>query len=418
MKLPTFKQSRQLVRMIMLSAAVVASSHAMAADRIHMEIVSAPVVPNGTVAGEPTEFNILLRRDGVPADIAMDPGVFGLQIPAGGRMEVELDGSFIPNPDFIVPFLPARNIIITTGPQNPVKPNTEVVSGGFWGVSFDQVANPNLVTIFPRCVTSGPGVPCRNLDADNPGGINGTRARALGFKVIHVRPNDRGQRHTTTPFYNGPAGSVGLVYVRIYDASGGMVAAGSTSISFRPRVGAQAHLTNSGTRDDDSVVSLTNYQHVEGGIEMINTERVVPFADGLPYAPQFLLFADFGVHDRDQFPTGDVLPGEDDTSSEDDRSYIPFAGIEGVTVVPSNGNPGIAHLVQYGVKNVGKVVMTGPTKKSGAAILGNDTPTTASDTANGSRLFVPVKVGNVPGQYTVTIHMNGGGTAVNTIIVE
>lgn len=418
MRFPTFKLSRQLIRMTMLSGVVVASSHAMAADRIHMEIISAPVVPNGTVAGEPTEFNILLRRQGVPSHKAMDPEVFGLQIPAGGRMDVELGGSFIPNPDFVTPYLPARNIIITTGPQNPVKPNTEEVSGGFWGVAFDQAVNPNLVTIFPRC---DPAVVdmmynnyCQNLKAEHPGGLNGTRAGALGFKVIHIRPNDKGQKHETTPFYNGRAGSIGVVYVRIYNADNSLVAAGSDSIRFRRQVGPQAHLTNSATRDDNSVVSLTNFQHVATGTVMDGTS--IPeggsFADGVPYAPQFLLFENFGKHDRDQFPTGDVLPGPGDDS------YIPFPGIDGVTVVPSHRNPRFARLVQYGTKTVGRVVLIGPRKRSGAAIIANNEPTIASDTANGSRLFVPVKVGYVRGHYRVIVHMNGGGTAVNTIVVE
>jgi hypothetical protein len=418
MKAFVSKLNRQLFMILLLSVAVTTGSHAKhGVKRIHMKIVSAPVVANGTVAGEPTEFNLLLHRDGVPAHKAMDPEVFGLQIPAGGRMDVELGGSFIPNPGFseaddtLPLFKPARNIIITTGPQNPVKPNTEEVSGGFWGVSFDQAANPNLVSIFPRCGTE---VACQNLDADYPGGLNGTRARALGFKVIHIRPNDRGQKHETTPFYNGPAGSIGTVYVRIYNADNSLVAAGSDRIVFRRQVGTQVHLTNSATRDDNSVVSLTNFQHVASGTVMDGTS--IPeggsFADGAPYAPQFLLFENFGKHDRDQFPTGDDLPGPGD------ESFIPFPGIDGVTVVPSHRNPRFARLVQYGTKTVGRVVMMGPWKRSGAVILGNDIPTTASDTANGSRLFVPVKVGKVPGHYRVIVHMNGGGTAVNTIVVD
>lgn len=65
-------------------------------------IVSAPVVTNGIVAGEPTEFNLLLNAPGTDVETAFDPGEFGHQIPAGGRMEVELSGAIItisPNGD-------------------------------------------------------------------------------------------------------------------------------------------------------------------------------------------------------------------------------------------------------------------------------------------------------------------------------
>ncbi len=418
MKLHSPKTKRSCFSLLLLASVVFVSSHAMAGvKRIHMQIISAPVVPNGITAYEPAEFNVLLRRSGVPAHKAMDPKVFGLQIPAGGRMEVELDGSFIANPDFSEPepavplFKPARNIILTTGPQNPVKPNTEMVSGGFWGVSFDQAANPYLVTVFPRC---GDAVTCNNLDAKHPGGLNGERARALGFKVIHVRPNDKGQKHETTPFYNGPAGSVGIIYVRIYDADSALVARGSASVVFRAQVGAQVHLTNAAARDDDSVVSLTNFQRVAPGTVLDGT--AIPsggsFDGGAPYAPQFLLFENFGKHDADQYPTGDVKPGPGDDS------YIKFPGIGGVTVVPSPHNPRFARLVQDGHKTIGWVTMMGTGKGTGAAILGNSEPTEASDDANGSLLFIPVKVGRVPGKYRVIVNLKGGGKAVNTIVVD
>ncbi len=417
MKLFISKLHRQCM-LLLLSIAVIGSTQAIAdVKKIHMKIISAPVVPNGTVAYEPAEFNVLLRRQGVPAYKAMDPGVFGLQIPAGGRMEVELGGSFIANPDFSEPdplaplFKPARNIIITTGPQNPVKPNAETVSGGFWGVSYDQAVNPFLVSLFPRCVV---GVDCQNLDAKHPGGLNGTRARALGFKFIHIRPDAGGQKHETTPFYNGPAGSIGIVYVRIYDGGDDLVAAGSASIIFRARVGAQVHLSNAATRDDNSVVSLTNFQHVSRRTVLDGTS--IPaggsFADGAPYAPQFLLFDNFGKHDPNQFPSGGDLPGPGDDS------FIPFPGIAGVTVVPSPNNPRVARLVKDGTETIGRAVLLQPRKNSGAKILGNDTPTVASDTANGSLLFIPVKAGRFPGHYKLIVHLRRGGTAVNTIVVD
>lgn len=387
-----------------------------AIKQIHMKIVSAPVVPNGILASEPTEFNILVHRQGVRHNKAMDTDTFGLQIPVGGRMEVELGGSFIPNPDFMesnpaVPlFKPARNIILTTGPQNPVKPNTEEVSGGFWGVSYDQVENPRVVSIFPRCVAD---VDCQNLDASYPGGLNGTRARALGFKVIHIRPNDRAPGHDTTPFYNGPAGTIGRVMVRLYNAKNVLVAKGSARIVFRHKNGAQIYLTNGATRDDNSVISLTHFQHVSPNTIMERTSipEGASFTAGLPYAPQFLLFKKF-KHNNHAFhsDSGNPVAGS--------QSFLPFPGIEGITVVPYKRNPRFAYLFRKNGKKIGYVLMTGPKRKNGAEILGNNVPTGADDGANGSRLFVPVKVGHIPGRYRVIVHLYGGGTAINTIIVE
>src|SRR5210317_2124122 len=57
-------------------------------------IVSPPVVSNGTIAGEPTEVIGVLAVKDAPPNLAMDPEYFGYQIPAGGRLEVELGGTF------------------------------------------------------------------------------------------------------------------------------------------------------------------------------------------------------------------------------------------------------------------------------------------------------------------------------------
>jgi len=368
-------------------------------DVIQLDIISAPVVANGITAGEPTEINILVRDDETPAENTLDPNVFGLQIPAGGRMEVELGGSFIVNPDF-EGFLPARHIILTTGPQNPIKPNTETVSGGFWRVESPEA---NTVTVIPR---GGVG--------DN--GLTGTRAAAIGFKVIHIRPNTQNRSHTGTPFYNGPAGSVGTVQVRIYDAANDLQAAGISNIVFPQSTGRQAHLSNIDTRDDNSVNSNTQFQRVVKNTELLATSLPASgtFTDGGPYAPQFLLFDDFGSHDPDQYPTGPTLP------SVGDASYIPFPGISNLTVKNTSRNT-VARLLQ-GDTQIGVIVMSGPEfddngkKNSNFHIIGGHA--IIKQLGNGTLLFVPVKVGKAEGAYTVTVHMFGGSSASNTIIVD
>jgi hypothetical protein len=137
------------------------------------------------------------------------------------------------------------------------------------------------------------------------------------------------------------------------------------------------------------------------------------FADGLPYASQFLMFEKFP---RDHIPFHHAH--DDGVPMAGSDSFLPFKGIEGVTVVPSGRHQRVAHLLRHGTTKIGYVVLLGPKGRNGAAILENNVETVAPDGANGSRLFVPVRVGHIPGQYKVIVHLYGGGTAINTIVVE
>jgi hypothetical protein len=60
-------------------------------------VISAPPDPKGLVADQPIGINILLNAPGVADRYAADPYHFGHQIPAGGRMEVELGGAYLRN---------------------------------------------------------------------------------------------------------------------------------------------------------------------------------------------------------------------------------------------------------------------------------------------------------------------------------
>lgn len=389
----------KLISGVFTSLLLLASCFTATADvnTIQMEIISAPVVANGIVASEPTEINILVRNNGTPVASTLDPEVFGLQIPAGGRMDVVLGGSFVPNPDF-EGYLPARHIILTTGPQNPIKPNNETVSGGFWRVDSP---NANTVTVIPR---GGAG----------DKGLIGTRAETIGFKVIHIRPNTRNRSHSGTPFYNGAAGTIGSVEVSIYDSENVLQAAGTAKIVFPDSVGRQANLSNLNTRDDNSINSNTQFQRVAKNTELHATSLPAngTFTDGGPYAPQFLLFDGFGSHEPDQYPTGSTLPG--------DASYIPFPGISNLTVKNTSQNT-VANLMQ-GDTQVGVIDMSGPIydkngkKNSSFHLIGGEA--TITQLGNGTLLFVPVKVGRAAGSYTVTVRMLNGVDASNTIIVD
>jgi hypothetical protein len=253
-------------------------------------------------------------------------------------------------------------------------------------------------------------------------GLEGTRAGAIGFKVIHIRPdagnsgNPSNRSHSGTPFYNGPAGSVGTLNIRIFDSANTLVAAGTENIIFPAEVGRQVNISNITTRDDNSINSNTNFQRVRKNTKL--TEISLPasgiFSDGGPYAPQFLLFDNFGIHDPDQFPTGTTLP------EKDGASFIPFPGIANLTV-KNTRHKNIALLLDDD-SIVGLIVMKGPShnqhgKRNGGFRLMRG-KATVTQIGNGTLLYVPVKIGKAKGTYTVTIKMLNGGNDSHTIVVE
>jgi len=355
------------------------------------DIVSAPVVTNGLVAGEPTEFNILLNAPGEDNDVALDPENFSHQIPAGGRMEVELGGTYVRNRDssgtlVVDPIVANRNIILTIAPQNPIVATAGTgVQHGNWSVTDD---GDRLITISPN---GGTGA----------NGLENDRANIVGFKVIHVRPNAR-SGFGPAPFLNGPAGTVGTVDVRIIDAQGKLVESGSVNVKFEASVGRQVHITNAGlttggqgspTTTTAELVESTNFQRVAPNTSMTNTAKTNPFSAGAPYAPRFLLF--------------EALEDQPD-------SFIPQVGIENVTYTVNSRKPSTATLTENGT-TIGTIEMKGPKKSNGTILV---SPGLTTIGGNGSVLNVPVQVGSKPGLYTVQVELLFGGEAKTTIVVE
>lgn len=370
-------------------------------DNIVAGIISAPVVMNGLVANEPTEFNLIFNAQGAGLKGSLDPTLFGYQIPAGGRMEVELSEEFKRNTRINsetgksepVPINPNANIILTTGPQNPIifAAGTTVARGN-WSVSDN---GQNLITITPN---GGSG--------DN--GLENARANEIGMKVIHVRPNPR--TVNGTPFINGDVGDEGEVEVRIYNSTNVLVAEGEGEVKFRARIGRQVHNTNDGLRTTPGgspaveTIELIDFQRVSPNVELTNTTETSPFSAGYPYAPRFIMFEALDPDVRGEFT---------------EASFIPQAGIEGVTYEVKNKKPWKAKLVRYSsgeTKTIGVITMSGPDKRSRGEILPSIGMTTIA--GNGSSFSVPVKVGNEKGNYEVTISFYGGGQATTTIVVE
>jgi hypothetical protein len=254
-------------------------------NNIIIGVISAPPDPKGLVADQPIGLNILLNAPGVDDRYAADPYHFGHQIPAGGRMEVELGGAFLRNGvDNDAEFVPINsnfNLILLAG--NPQNALTEIagdaVDHANYTISDD---GDKLLTITPN---GGSG----------SNGLEGTRANEIGIKAIHILAT-RGSNTGPSPFTNGPAGSEGTTAVRIYDAEDELIESGEASITFRTSVGPQVGAVNFGLVTappfnaetiSTELVEATNFQRVGPGTRLVNTTRGDSFSTGAPYAPSF-----------------------------------------------------------------------------------------------------------------------------------
>ncbi|VAW98625.1 hypothetical protein MNBD_GAMMA22-1590 [hydrothermal vent metagenome] len=388
------------------------SLNVFAGDNIILDVVSAPVVGNGLVGGAPTEFNVLFRSSDptVANSQYLDPANPGQFIPVGGYLEIELGGSYKRNPDYIDArtggnsIAPNRNIILTTAPQGPIVATAGAgVQHGNWRVSDDGA---RTMTITPN-----------GINANNITGLENARA-ANGFKVVHVRPDPRDTRTdlSRAPFINGPAGSFGRIYIRIFDANGMIDQYGHKEVQFTRANGPQISITNVGvttSRQGNSATVSTeidesvHYQHVPVNTELTNTLKSTPFSAGTPYALRFLLFAG---------------------SASQPDPFIPQKGLPAVGYFINAQHPNKATLVQDTNNNgvadehdleLGEIKISGPDKN--AAILANPNLTTSGDGitgANGSLLIVPVKVGTLAGEYKIQLSMDNGNEIKTYVIAE
>jgi hypothetical protein len=368
-------------------------------------LVSPPVVSNGIIAGEPSEVIGVLAVEDVAPNLAMDPEYFGYQIPAGGHMEVELGGSFerngVDNGKLFRAISSNANFVLVIGlPQAPI---TAPAGGGIQHGNYTISDDGNkIITVTPN-------------GGRNNRGLEQERARRIGVKVVHIRPRP-GTDESTSPFTNGPAGTIGTMEVRIYNANGRLKKSGSASVTFTASGGQVVGVTNVGlatgaqgspATTTAELIESVNFQHVAPGTELTNTVRGVSFSDGAPYAPRFLLF--------------DKLANQPD-------SFIPQKGLAGVGYIQSP-DPTHVHMVQdtnfNGVPDAGDTIV-GHTTISGPAgsnpeILPSATLTTSGDGItgpNGSVYNVAVRIGDVEGVYTITAILVDGNAAVTTIIAE
>jgi len=376
-------------------------------DKINIlrAIVSPPVVSNGTIAGEPTEIIGVLAVKEVAPNLAMDPENKGYRIPAGGRMEVELGGSFERNgvdnaKTFRVINSNANFVLVTGLPQAPITaPAGDGVQHGNYTITDD---GNKTITVTPN---GGKG----------KNGLEQKRAKKIGVKVVHIRPRP-GTDESTSAFTNGPAGTIGTMDVRIYNAKGKLKQSGSAAVTFPASGGQVVGATNVGLATGGQgspatttaeLVESVNFQHVQPGTILTNTVKGATFSEGAPYAPRFLLF--------------DKLANQPD-------SFIPQKGLAGIGYIQS-ADPTHVHMVQdtnlNGVPDagdtiVGHTTISGP-EDSYPEILPSDALTSSGDGvtgANGSIYNVSVRIGSKEGTYNITAILVDGNAAITTIIAD
>jgi len=374
-------------------------------DNILRAIVSPPVVSNGLIAGEPTEFIGVLAVEDVSPGLAMDPENKGFQIPAGGYMEVEVGGTFerngVDNGKAFRAINSNANFVLVTGlPQAPITvPAGTGVQHGNYTITDD---GNKIITVTPN---GGKG----------KNGLEGKRAKKIGVKVVHIRPRPNTDE-STSPFTNGPAGTIGTLAVRIYKANGKIDEKGSASVTFPASGGQVVGPTNVGlatgrqgspATTTAELVESVNFQHVAPGTELTNTVKGATFSEGAPYAPRFLLF---------------------DSLSNQPDSFIPQKGIANVGYILTS-DPTFAHIVQdtnfNGVPDggdtiIGHTTISGPAG-SNPSILPSDALTSSGDGItgpNGSVYSTAVRIGDAPGVYKITAILIDGNVAITTIIAD
>jgi hypothetical protein len=372
-------------------------------------VKSGPNVPNGLVAGEPTNIMITLRAPAQSNPIlAMNPAYFGYQIPAGGRMEVELGGSFIRNgtDNPATEFVPTdsnETIILGTGLAKNyiVAAKGNGVQHGNYGIQ-DNTAN--VIKIVP-------------LGGVKTTGLENARANQIGVKSIYLQPNANGDR---TPFTNGSVDSIGTVMVRIFNAQKTVIKTGEYNVKFvspASVVGPQIMLNNdnfatplqtSAETVSTELVESTDFQQTEPSSALLSKLPSRPLSTNAPYALQFLM-------------TDSVLKQPD--------SYAPMMGIPGVGYKINTTDRSKAKLYKDinldGILDAadpefGSISITGPVRAKLLA-LPNAQLTVADDGvtgANGSILRIGAELGFAVGLYKVRVKLNSGAEAVSHIVAR
>jgi hypothetical protein len=185
-------------------------SSSAAAGGIVSKIVNSPLSATGTVKGAHTGVNVYLQSSKAPGIEFMNPSVPGYGIPAGGRIEVELQSGY---KRIKTVKLAQKSIMLVTGAPQQGLPGKKV------GYRVGEGANPNTFTITP---TNPEGLPAEQLMSPAPG-AKIDPVRNQGLKVFHIGLLE-------SAFIND--GNKGSIIVRIIDGNGKTIEQGSAAIEF------------------------------------------------------------------------------------------------------------------------------------------------------------------------------------------
>lgn len=236
-------------RFAVLAALLLVLSAPVRADGIVGAIVNSPLSAAGTVAGAHTGINVYLQSPAAPGIAFMDPKQPGYAIPAGGRLEVELAAGFERLWDVD---LSNTAIMLVTGAPQQGLPGKEI------GYTVAEGDNDRTFVIRPVAAT---GLSVDELMSPAPGARQDP-VRQRGLKVIHIG-------FLTGAFRN--AGGDGEVRVRIVDANGTAVHAGSGRLAFLEAPVAQVLPTNLTDRQRNH-----NWQRVAPGTTLGRDAGTVP----------------------------------------------------------------------------------------------------------------------------------------------
>lgn len=371
-------------------------------------VTSSPLVSNGLIAGAPTNIAIQLSSPAQrnPA-LALNPAYIGHQIPAGGRLEIELGGTFIRNGTGTSsqPFVDVNSnatVVLGTG----LEKNYIVANKGL-GVqhgNYSIVDNgANIIKITPLAGTKANGL-------ENP------RANQIGIKTIYLQPNATGN---LAPYNNGPVDTQGTVTVRIFNALKNVIKEGSFTVKFSNAATSSPHirLNNDGhitlrqtdiTTISTELVESLDFQTVEPSSALLTKVASSPLSTNAPYALQFLII---------------------DAANKQPDPFAPMKGIEGIGYKVITTDRSRARLYRDtnfdGIVDnldtqIGTIAITGP---AASKIIEFNNPTlTLSDDgvtgANGSVLRVGAEIGFKVGTYKVRVNLTNGGEATSHIIAR
>lgn len=416
-------------------------------DSVWYYELSRPVIAsNGLLMGAPSHFQLYFGSIGNSVQDAFDPENYGLYLEGGdARMIVELSPHFLYNtgPDGNQPAEPMWTTELAIAPANIMYPDFIMTDNPKGGASLCDLDPTDLLY---RQFCAGWD---SYLDPDDhnriivfaPEGLYGERALHVGIKFFHLHPglledfpaiyyNANGTCVGTTAIASSVLGDieycrfdsdcstvgttcvpalepfVASVTVTVLDASGNVKYKGvrSYTLDTHPRYHVAA--SNTGTSCVSETVETVNFQRTEP-YTVASTVRQAcagqgdlnepPFSSLAPYAPRFYLF---GKTEYVAFPGAKI----------DNFSIIAITSTIG-EFFTGNERLGVFELLQ-------------PEGANGT-ILEDELGWFTTNLRFGGIIFaVPIRVGGIPGKYTVRVKLLEGGNTLGaeatstTIVVE